>query len=159
MFLLQVCPRRKGDPSALRVWYWMIYREPGFLAVIWIGSSPNLSPPTVSKSRPATHRKTEKERQLADGRGRGRGWRGVESYDRKKVWSSINHSKLSASAGCFVKSPGTFLRVLIEVHFDVQGLDHPNLSPVSVRCFTLPRITLPGKAAAFLGSYLMPFCW
>jgi hypothetical protein len=31
----------------------------------------------------------DKERQFADGRG---GGRGAESYDRKKAWSSINHS-------------------------------------------------------------------
>jgi hypothetical protein len=46
--------------------------------------------------RPAKHRKTEKERQLADGRRRGEGGgRGTESYDCKKAWSSINHSILS----------------------------------------------------------------
>ncbi len=39
----------------------------------------------------ATHRKTEKERQLADERG---GGRGAESQDRKKAWPSINHSVL-----------------------------------------------------------------
>jgi hypothetical protein len=39
----------------------------------------------------------EKERQLADGRGRGwkAGGHGAESYDRKKAWSSTNHSILS----------------------------------------------------------------
>jgi hypothetical protein len=40
-----------------------------------------------------THRKTEKERQLAEG-GRGGGWEGAKSYDSKKGWSSINHSIL-----------------------------------------------------------------
>ncbi len=43
--------------------------------------------------RAATHRKTEKEKQLADGGGGG--VRGAELYDRKKAWSSINHSILS----------------------------------------------------------------
>jgi hypothetical protein len=36
--------------------------------------------------------KTKKERQLAAGRGREGGGRGAKSYDRKKAWSSINHS-------------------------------------------------------------------
>jgi len=40
-------------------------------------------------------RKTEKERQLADGRGWEGGGRGAESYDRNKAWSSINHTILS----------------------------------------------------------------
>ncbi len=52
----------------------MIYRGPGFLAVVWFGFSPIHSLTlTRRKARPATHRKTEKERQVADGRG-GRGW-------------------------------------------------------------------------------------
>jgi hypothetical protein len=36
--------------------------------------------------------KTEKESQLADGRG---GGEGARSYDAEKAWSSINHSVLS----------------------------------------------------------------
>jgi hypothetical protein len=44
--------------------------------------------------RPTAQRKTEKERQLADGRGRGdEGVRGAESSDRKKAWSSIKSYK------------------------------------------------------------------
>jgi hypothetical protein len=39
--------------------------------------------------------KTEKVRQLTGRRVRGRGGRGAESYDRKKAWSSINHSVLA----------------------------------------------------------------
>jgi hypothetical protein len=55
----------------------MIYRGPNFLAVY--DSAP------------------EKERQLADRMGGGEeGGRGAESYDGEKVWSSINHSILSA---------------------------------------------------------------
>jgi hypothetical protein len=38
-----------------------------------------------------THRKTAKERQLADGRGGG----GAKSLDDEKAWSSIYHSILS----------------------------------------------------------------
>jgi hypothetical protein len=49
-----------------------------------------------SKARSATHRKAEKERQLADGRWEGKGdERGAKLYELKKAWSSINYSILS----------------------------------------------------------------
>ncbi len=55
-----------------------------------------LPPPvSVSKLERATHRKIEIERQLAHGKGGEEGGRGAESYDRKKAWSSVNHSILS----------------------------------------------------------------
>jgi hypothetical protein len=54
------------------------------------------------EARPATHRKTEKERQIADGReGRLRGSR--KSYDDEKAWSSINHSILSEEDVYYIK--------------------------------------------------------
>jgi hypothetical protein len=66
--------------------------------MIWLHAYP--SPPPRSVSRPATHMKTKKERQLADGRGGGGGGyggeQGAESYDRKKAWYSVNHSILYA---------------------------------------------------------------
>jgi hypothetical protein len=43
---------------------------------------------------PATHRKTEKERQLADGKGGEEVGGGAKSYDGEKVWSSKNRSIL-----------------------------------------------------------------
>ncbi len=49
--------------------------------------------------RLATHRKTEKERQLADGRVWEGGGLGAELYDRKKAWPSMNHSMLSEGKG------------------------------------------------------------
>jgi hypothetical protein len=53
-----------------------------------------LAPPPTSPLLPsvrstAIHRKTEKERQLADGRRGGGG--GAKSYDGAQAWSSINH--------------------------------------------------------------------
>jgi hypothetical protein len=46
----------------------------GFLAVGWFGSMPTPYPPLSRQyARPATHRKTEKERQPADARGGGKG--------------------------------------------------------------------------------------
>jgi hypothetical protein len=56
--------------------------------MIWL--LPRPLPLYHQKARPATHRKTEKERKLAHGR-RGGGGQGA-----KKAWSSINHSILSA---------------------------------------------------------------
>jgi hypothetical protein len=62
--------------------YWMIYREPG--------SSP---PFPAGKIPPATHRKTEKERQLADEGGGGGGGvgtaRGTKSNDGETACSSV----------------------------------------------------------------------
>jgi hypothetical protein len=68
------------------VWeYWMIYRGPGFSRTYNLVPRLLPLPPTLSRqARPATHRKTEKERQLAHWRGGG-----AESYNRMKVWSSI----------------------------------------------------------------------
>ncbi len=63
---------------------WMIYRGPGFLAVVWFGSSCPFPPSPVSKL----------DRRHTRRRGGGVG-RGAESYHRRKVWSSINHSILS----------------------------------------------------------------
>ncbi len=66
-----------------------IYRVLGFLAIVWFGSSPITSPPFFfQQARPATYRKTEKERQLADGRGGGE-WEETKSYDDEKAWLSI----------------------------------------------------------------------
>jgi hypothetical protein len=44
---------------------------------------------------PVTRRQTEKQSQLADGRGGEGGGRGADLYNRKKAWSSINHSIFS----------------------------------------------------------------
>jgi hypothetical protein len=60
----------------------MIYRRPGFLVVVLLGSSP--VPLYRQLARLATHRKTEKEIQLADGRGGG-----AESYDGEKAFSTL----------------------------------------------------------------------
>jgi len=77
--------------------YWMIYRGPGFLVVVWFSSTPILSPNPGTPSGCWTggtqwHRKILL-RQLADGRGCV--W-GAESCDGEKAWSSISHIILSA---------------------------------------------------------------
>jgi hypothetical protein len=40
--------------------------------------------------------KTEKERQLDDGKGERSGWGEAKSYDSEKAWSSTNYLILSA---------------------------------------------------------------
>ncbi len=75
--------------------YWMNYRLPGFLAVVWFGSSPHPVPlfhqQVVSLSQSSCVSPVE----LTDGRGRGMvgGW--AKSYDGEKAWSSINQLILS----------------------------------------------------------------
>ncbi len=70
--------------------YWMIYRGPGFLSVVWFCCSPIPSP--VARQQVVT----------LPGccwstywRERG-GWGGAKLYDGEKAWSFINHSILSA---------------------------------------------------------------
>jgi hypothetical protein len=50
------------------------------------------------KARSATHRRTEKERQLLDGRVGQRGGEEAKSHDGEKAWFSIIHSILSGEA-------------------------------------------------------------
>ncbi len=57
--------------------YWMIYRGPGFLDVVWFGSSPSPRPSPVSKLEGRYNLLTE---------GEGRGWGGL---GRHKEMSSI----------------------------------------------------------------------
>ncbi len=69
----------------------MIYREPGFLAVVWFGSSLHLLPSlSCLFSQPSCVSPVE----LAEGRGGGGGG-GAKTYDDEKAWSSINHWTLS----------------------------------------------------------------
>jgi hypothetical protein len=81
--------------------YLIVYRGPGFISVIRFGSSPTPFPPIpspVGKLDRRHTRKTEKERQLADGRG-GREGESAKSNDHKKACSSKYHSILSDSCG------------------------------------------------------------
>jgi hypothetical protein len=72
--------------------YWTIYGGPGFLAVIWFGSTPTLSPlPTSVSWVGETHEVCDRESTCWRERGEG-----TESYDPKKAWPSIKHSILSA---------------------------------------------------------------
>ncbi len=74
----------------------MIKRGPGFLAVVYdIALSTPPPPPPHQQARPATHKTTEKERQLADGRVGGRRWgRSQIPRQQKSLWSSENHKAL-----------------------------------------------------------------
>ncbi len=76
---------------------WMYFRV-GFLAVIWFESFPSPIPP----SRSATHRKTDEERQLSDGRG-------VEprlvGESRRLAEFSFKHSKADSPSWRVIDSP------------------------------------------------------
>ncbi len=63
---------------------WMIYRWPGFLAVVWFGFS-TTSPPLPLPGETTCWRE------------RRGGWEKIplQSYNGEKAWSSINHSILS----------------------------------------------------------------
>ncbi len=87
---LQYC-EQQTEASGPEIIEWFIEDQAScFLASCPHGHSP--SPPSRQSARQATHRKTEKERQLADGRGGG----GTKLYDGQKDLSSINHSIPSA---------------------------------------------------------------
>jgi hypothetical protein len=58
--------------------YWMVYRGPVFLAVVWFGSS-HTSPHAAPLSRPGDKQKTRKRDYSLTGKGE-RGGRGAESY-------------------------------------------------------------------------------
>jgi hypothetical protein len=76
--------------------YWMIYRGPGFLAVIWFVSSPTDLPHLPSASCPSfsvfLHVLPVKLTYVRGGKGVG--WE-AKSNDREKAWPSNNHSILS----------------------------------------------------------------
>jgi hypothetical protein len=64
--------------------HWIIYRGPGFLAVVWFGSSPTPSP--VSKLSPYLSFLVCRRSSLLTVEG------GAKSYDGEEAWSSINNS-------------------------------------------------------------------
>jgi len=69
----------------------MIYRGPGLLAVVWFGSSFTPSPPPLpSISSTATHRQTEQEIQLADGKGDGVGEEPNHTTAGMVIYKSFN---------------------------------------------------------------------
>ncbi len=73
--------------------YWMMYRRPGFLAVVWFGSSP--PPPLPSVTSP---RRLRKRYNFLTGEVEKGGGRVGESYDNKEAWSSLNHSVFSGES-------------------------------------------------------------
>ena len=77
--------------------YWINYRGPGSLAVVWFGSSPTpFSPsfPPVSSTLQRLTGRLRKRDNLLTSEGRREG-EGAKSYDVEKAWSSINPSILS----------------------------------------------------------------
>jgi hypothetical protein len=86
--------RHTGNTPSPESTEWFIEGRLSRGPLIWFLAHP--LPRSRQKARPATHRKTEKERQLAHGRGGEGGGRGTESFYRKEAWASTNHSILSA---------------------------------------------------------------
>jgi hypothetical protein len=85
---------KRGDSVGQRVlndlWRAMLSRG----RMIWLLAHP--FPPLPSESSTGD-KQEDRERETSCWREGGEGWggRGAESYDRKKAWSSINHSILS----------------------------------------------------------------
>ncbi len=75
---------------------WMVYRGLSFLAFVLFGSTPASSPtlPSVNWTGD-TQENGAREAPCWMKRGKG-GGRGAESHDRKRAWSTINYSILSA---------------------------------------------------------------
>ncbi len=74
--------------------YWMIYRGPGFLAVVWFIPPPPFRQQIACLSQSSCVSPVE----LTTGRGGGGGGgaRGAKSYHCEKAWPSMNQSKLFA---------------------------------------------------------------
>ncbi len=67
--------------------YWMIYRGPGFLAIVWFGSSSTPHLQSVS-STGDTQEYWERETTCLREKGGGEGGRGAKLYNHRKAWSS-----------------------------------------------------------------------
>ncbi len=84
----------------------------------------------LNPARPAMHRKTEKDRQLADGREWGGGVGGGKSCDREKAWSSMNHSILSGTGNLAGKGCIFCFRENLSKHEKVKnGFYNSNSAP------------------------------
>jgi hypothetical protein len=99
----------------------------------WLTPPPPLPP--VSKLDRATHRKTEKERQLADGLKGGGGNGGAKSYGGEKAWSSINHSIFSVLSNVYSYRIDTTMNGVRIVQYLTAGESQHNRcpQPVSIR--------------------------
>ncbi len=73
--------------------YWMIYRGPGFLAVLWFGSSPTPSLPPIPSVSLTGETLEDRERETTWWRERRGGGSGAK---KARTWSSLIHSILSA---------------------------------------------------------------
>ncbi len=77
--------------------YWMIYSRPGFLAVVWFGSSPIPLPPTlpsVNAWLASGNTQEDWERDTTCWQERGEGWWRSQIILPLESLASINHSRL-----------------------------------------------------------------
>ncbi len=103
--------------------YWMIYRGPGFLAVVFFCSMPMHPSPPLPSVNLTGDTQEDWERKTTC-------WAGVEggakSSERKKAWSSINRSKISD------------ILTITQFHKKVASLPLPASPPdaASISCYT-----------------------
>ncbi len=81
--------------------YWMTYRGPSFLAVVWFGSSPTPPPHPSAVSKLSLFLLCVAGREGGEREVRG----GTELYNRGKSWPSNNHSILSGFSFQNMSSP------------------------------------------------------
>ncbi len=118
-------------PTIRRVWareYWIVYRGPGFLALIWFGSSPAPSHPLPSVSSCCdTQEDGERETTFWQGGG------GAKSNDSEKDWSSINHSIL-AGLSCRFNGLQAVPKILFPPNLRVRAVEVPVSSLILKYC-------------------------
>ncbi len=79
--------------------FWMIYRGPGFHAILWFGSSSTPSPLSSKQIVSLSQSSCVSPVELTGRWGKGRYGGGAKSCDSEKAWSLINHPILSAEYG------------------------------------------------------------
>ncbi len=79
--------------------FWMIYRGPGFHAILWFGSSSTPSPLSSKQIVSLSQSSCVSPVELTGRWGKGWYGGGAKSYDIEKAWSLINHPILSAEYG------------------------------------------------------------
>ncbi len=131
----------------LDIEYWMIYRRPGFLAIVCFGSS-HAPPSPISKLslflNPTVCRRSST---LSGEGGRREGEGGAKSYDGEKAWSSVTHSILSGGPAlpCAARwrKPG-WIRLLPPA---LCGTPHPGMTSLCRKILYLEQCSGSGAVS------------